>query len=370
MAKRIRVAVIFGGRSGEHEVSLISAASIIRALDQKKYEIIPIAITKDGRWLTSSSVSTLLPQEVIAQAKETVVLLGDPTRPELMMFDEQMRLIKRQPVDVVFPVLHGPYGEDGTIQGLLELANIPYVGCGVLASAVGMDKDVMKRLFRQAGLPVVHYLCVTRAVWEREPSRVTRQVMTEIGLPAFVKPANLGSSVGITKVKHRRHLKAAIDLAARYDRKILVEQAIDGREIEVSVLGNEEPVASLPGEIIPAAEFYDYADKYLNNAAQLVIPANLPQRLTARVQQYAIRAFQAIDGAGMARVDFFLERGTNRVIVNEINTIPGFTNISMYPKLWQASGLSYGELVDKLIQLALERHREKSRSQTSYQPHG
>jgi D-alanine-D-alanine ligase len=261
--------------------------------------------------------------------------------------------------------LHGTYGEDGTIQGLLELADVPYVGCGVLASAVGMDKEVMKRLFRVAGLPVVRYLAFTRTVWEQEPARVTRRVLKEIGLPAFVKPANLGSSVGITKVKQRDQLKEAIDLAAQFDRKILVEEAIEGREVEVSVLGNDSPMASLPGEIVPGAEFYDYDDKYKNNTAQLIIPANLSKRLTTEVQQYAIRAFQAIDGAGMARVDFFIEGGTNRVIVNEINTIPGFTNISMYPKLWEASGVPYGELIDRLIQLALERHREKARSRTS-----
>ena len=365
MIEKLRVVVIFGGRSGEHEVSLISAASIIRALDRQKYEIIPVAITKEGRWLTSSQATKLLPHEVVARATENVALLGDPTQHALVHFDDDVRLTERRPVDVVFPVLHGPYGEDGTIQGLLELADIPYVGCGVLASAAGMDKDVMKRLFREAGLPIVNYLCVTRAVWEREPERVSKQVMKEIGLPAFVKPANLGSSVGITKVKRRNQLKAAMDVAAQYDRKILVERAITGREVEVSVLGNDEPMASLPGEIIAGAEFYDYTNKYLSDAAQLIIPAKLSKRLTTTVQQYAIRAFQAIDGSGMARVDFFIERSTNRVIVNEINTIPGFTSISMYPKLWEASGISYSELVDRLIQLALERHREKSRSQTS-----
>jgi D-alanine-D-alanine ligase len=334
-------------------------------LDRQKYEIIPIAITKEGRWLTSSQATKLLPREVVTQATENVALLGDPTQHALMHFDGDMRLTESRPVDVVFPVLHGPYGEDGTIQGLLELADIPYVGCGVLASAVGMDKDVMKRLFREAGLPVVKYVAFTRAVWEREPDRVMKRVLKEIGLPVFVKPANLGSSVGITKAKQREQLKEAVDLAAQYDRKFLVEQAITGREVEVSVLGNDEPMASLPGEIIAGAEFYDYADKYLSDAAQLIIPAKLSKRLTTQVQQYAIRAFQAIDGAGMARVDFFIERGTNRVIVNEINTIPGFTSISMYPKLWEASGLSYTGLVDRLIQLALERHKEKSRSRTS-----
>jgi len=365
LAKKIRVAVIFGGRSGEHEVSLISAASIIRALDRQKYEIIPIAITQEGRWLTATNATKLLPQEVLDQATEPVALLGDPTQHALMHFDGAMRMTESRPVDVVFPVLHGPYGEDGTIQGLLELADVPYVGCGVLASAVGMDKDVMKRLFREAGLPIVRYLAFSRNVWEQEPERISRRILKEIGLPAFVKPANLGSSVGITKVKKRDQLQPAIDLAAQYDRKILAEEAIEGREVEASVLGNENPIASLPGEIVPGAEFYDYNDKYISDAAHLIIPAKLPKRLTTKVQQYAIRAFQAIDGAGMARVDFFIERETNRVIVNEINTIPGFTSISMYPKLWEASGISYSELVDRLIQLALERHRDKSRSRTS-----
>jgi len=294
-----------------------------------------------------------------------VALFGDPTQQAIMHFDGDMHLTESRPVDVVFPVLHGPYGEDGTVQGLLELANVPYVGCGLLASAVGMDKDVMKRLFRDAGLPIVQYLAFTRAMWEQEPERISRRILKRIGLPAFVKPANLGSSVGITKVKQRDQLEEAVSLAAQYDRKILAEEAIAGREIEVSVLGNDMPIASLPGEIIPGAEFYNYNDKYISDAAQLIIPAKLPKRLTIAVQQYAIRAFQAIDGAGMARVDFFIERGTNRVIVNEINTIPGFTSISMYPKLWEASGISYSELVDRLIQLALERHREKSRSRTS-----
>jgi D-alanine-D-alanine ligase len=365
LAKKLRVAIIFGGRSGEHEVSLRSAASIIRAMDRQKYEIIPIAITREGRWLTSAKATKLLPQEVIGEVTEPVVLLGDPTQQALMHFDGDMHLKETRKVDVVFPVLHGPYGEDGTIQGLLELADVAYVGCGVLASAVGMDKEVMKRLFQEAGLPIVRYLAFTRAVWESNQEKILRRVLKEIGLPAFVKPANLGSSVGITKVKRKDQLKEAIDLAAEYDRKILVEEAITGREIEVSVVGNDQPIASLPGEIIPGAEFYDYDDKYISDTAQLIIPAQLPKRHVTQIQQYAIRAFQAIDGAGMARVDFFIERETNRIIVNEINTIPGFTSISMYPKLWEASGLSYSELVDRLIQLAIERHQEKSRSRTS-----
>lgn len=365
MTKKRRVAVIFGGRSGEHEVSLISAASIIKAIDRKKYEVLPIGITKEGRWLTSSKATTLLPQDVMNQPGEDVALLGDPTHQGLVQFAGERESSRSKKIDVVFPVLHGTYGEDGTIQGLLELADVPYVGCGVVASAAGMDKDIMKRLFRDAGLPIVRYCTFLRTVWEHEPERVMRRVVKEIGFPVFVKPANLGSSVGITKAKDRQQLKTAIQLAAQYDRKILVEEAIDAREVEVSVLGNDAPMASVPGEIIPGGEFYDYEDKYKNNTSKLVIPAKLPKRMTAEVQAYAIRSFQAIDGAGMARVDFFVEKRTNRVLVNEINTIPGFTSISMYPKLWEASGLPYGELIDRLIQLALERHREKSRSRTS-----
>jgi D-alanine-D-alanine ligase len=340
----------------------------MKALDPRRYEVVPIGITKEGRWLTSTDATKLLPQEMFGHQTERVALLGDPTQPSLMRFDGEMRLTESHHIDVVFPVLHGTYGEDGTVQGLLELADVPYVGCGVLASAVGMDKEVMKRLFREAGLPIARYVGFPRSAWERGPDRVCKTVYKEIGLPAFVKPTNLGSSVGITKVKKKDQLKGAIDLAASYDRKVMVEQAINAREVEVSVLGNDAPMASLPGEIIPGAEFYDYNNKYLDDTAQLVVPAKLPQRLTAQVQQYAIRAFRAIDGAGMARVDFFIERGTNRVLVNEINTIPGFTSISMYPKLWEASGISFEKLVDQLIQLAIERHKEKSRSLTSYAP--
>lgn len=369
MTEKLRVGVIFGGRSGEHEVSLISAGSIIRAMDRRKYEVIPIAIDKNGHWLPPSEARRLLPRGTLPSPPRwmtdrratEIVLPGDAQLGGLLAFDSGMHLIKRMPLDVVFPVLHGPYGEDGTIQGLLELADIPYVGCGVLASAAGMDKDMMKRLFRQAGLSVVDYLAIERSVWRKRPATIIGRILRKMGLPVFVKPANLGSSVGITKVKEGSALKDAIELAAEFDRKILIEEAIEGREIEVSVLGNDAPIASLPGEIIPGAEFYDYTDKYINDAAQLIIPAKLPARLTAKLQRWAIRAFQAIDGSGMARVDFFIERRTGRLLVNEINTIPGFTSISMYPKLWEASGIRYPELIDRLIELALERHREKSR---------
>ena len=309
----------------------------------------------------------LLPQDVLRDLAQPVALLPDPTTAALVRFDGELRAIRQEKVDVFFPVLHGPYGEDGTIQGLFEMANVPYVGCGVLASALGMDKDVMKRLFRAAGLPVVRFIAVRRTEWERSPRSILRRALREIGLPCFVKPASLGSSVGISKVKRSRDLADAIALAAKYDVKIMIEEAITCREIEVSVLGNEDPIASVPGEIIPGAEFYDYADKYINDAAQLIIPAKLPKRLVREFQRLAIRAFQTIEGSGLARVDFFLERGTDRIIINEINTMPGFTEISMYPKLWEASGLPYSQLIDRLIELALERHRERSRSRTSYE---
>jgi D-alanine-D-alanine ligase len=365
---KLRVGVIFGGRSGEHEVSLRSAESVINALDPEKYEVVPVAITKEGRWLASSEATNLLPSAVMETADESVALFGDPTKRGLTRFAGAKAAGERERLDVVIPVLHGTYGEDGTIQGLLEMADIPYVGCGVLASAAGMDKVVMKRLFREAGLPIVEYVHLLRAQWEARPQEVEARVIEEIGFPCFVKPANLGSSVGISRADDGRELRAAIELAARYDRKVIVERGVDAREIEVSVLGNDEPQASLPGEIVPAsAEFYDYKAKYVDpHGARLLIPAPMPEGQVAEVRDLAVRAFRAVDGAGLARVDFFLEKRSGRLLVNEINTMPGFTSISMYPKLWEASGLSYNALLDRLIELALERHREKSRNVTSY----
>ena len=369
MSKKLKVGVIFGGRSGEHEVSLRSAESIINALDQSKYEIVPIAITKEGQWLASSEATNLLPSAVIEKADQRVAIFGDPTERGLARFTEKTADGKRDQIDVLFPALHGTYGEDGTIQGLLEMADIPYVGCGVLASATGMDKVLMKRLFREAGLPIVDFISFLRTQWEADPQQIESRVAQEIGFPCFVKPANLGSSVGISKANDSGSLKHAIELAARYDRKLVVEKGVDAREIEVSVLGNDQPIASLPGEIVPqTAEFYDYRSKYIDdNGARLVIPAEISPKLTAEIQQLAVLAFQAIDGSGLARVDFFLERGTDRLIVNEINTLPGFTSISMYPKLWEVSGLGYSQLIDRLIELAFERHREKSRNVTNYE---
>lgn len=360
--KRLRVGVLFGGRSGEHEVSLASAASVLRALDPEKYEAIPIGISKDGRWLLGAAAQKLLPD--VLRSGQRVVLAADPNTAALVPLDDSP-VKPGVRMDVVFPVLHGTYGEDGTVQGLLELAGLPYVGAGVLGSAVGMDKDVQKRLFQQARIPVAEFLTVPRHQWEREPKTVERAVERRFRYPVFVKPATLGSSVGMTKAHNRSQLVEALNLAAEFAQKILVERAIVGREIEVSVLGNAEPRASVPGEIVPHREYYDYAAKYLEEGTQLIIPAKLTRDQVKRLQDYAVRAFLAIECRGMARVDFFLERRTGRILLNELNTIPGFTAISMYPKLWEASGLSYRDLIDRLIELALEEHREKARTKYS-----
>jgi D-alanine-D-alanine ligase len=359
--KRLRVGVLFGGRSGEHEVSLASAASVIRGLDPEKYEPVPIGITKDGRWLVGAGAQKVLPE--VLKSGERVLLSADPSLAALVPLDVARGGAQR--VDVIFPVLHGTFGEDGTVQGLLDLAGLPYVGAGVLGSAVGMDKDMQKRLFLQAGLPVGDFLAIPRSEWEHSRHLVWKKVTKKFRFPLFVKPATLGSSVGMTKVHNRAELGPALDLAAEFALKLLVERAIVGREIEVSVLGNDSPKASVPGEIIPHREFYDYAAKYLEEGTRLIIPAKLTPAQVRRFQDFAVRAFQALDCGGMARVDFFLERRTGRAFVNEINTIPGFTSISMYPKLWEASGLSFRELVDRLIELALERHREKARTKYS-----
>ena len=357
--KKLRVGVLFGGRSGEHEVSLASAASVIRALDPEKYEAVPIGITKDGRWLVGTGATKMLPE--VLKSGERVSLPPDPTAAALVPLAPSAG----QPavsVDVMFPVMHGTFGEDGTVQGLLELAGLPYVGAGVLASAVGMDKDVQKRLFAEAGLPIVPFLAVRRAEWERQRATVIKAVKKKFKFPVFVKPATLGSSVGMTRVKSAHQLGAAIDTAAEFALKILVEKAVAAREIEVSVLGNDEVRASIPGEILPHREFYDYAAKYLEQGTRLLIPAPLRKNQVATFQDFAVRAFKAIDGAGMARCDFFLENRTAKIYVNELNTIPGFTSISMYPKMWEASGLPYGKLIDRLIELALELHRQKART--------
>ncbi len=359
--QRLRVGVLFGGRSGEHEVSLASAASVIRGLDPEKYEAVLIGISKDGRWLAGAGAQKMLPE--VLKSGQSVVLPADPNVAALMPMGESRGGALH--VDVVFPVLHGTFGEDGTVQGLLDLAGLPYVGAGVLGSSVGMDKDVQKRLYKQAGIPVGDFLAVPRAEWEKSRAKVLRAVEKKFRFPLFVKPATLGSSVGMTKVHNRAELPAALDLAAEFALKIIVERAIEGREIEVSVLGNADPKASVPGEIVPHREFYDYAAKYLEEGTRLLIPAPLKPAQVRRFQDYAVRGFLAIECAGMARVDFFLERRTGRIYLNEINTIPGFTSISMYPKLWEASGIPFGKLVDRLIELALELHREKQRTKYS-----
>jgi D-alanine-D-alanine ligase len=359
---RLRVGILFGGRSGEHEVSLASAASVIRALDPEKYEAVPIGITKDGRWLVGGGAQKLLPE--VLKSGERVSLPPDPTSASLIPISQGTG----QPsvkVDVIFPVLHGTFGEDGTVQGLLELAGLPYVGAGVLASSVGMDKDVQKRLFEQAKLPIVPFLAIHRSEWEREKLAVLRRIKKKFRYPIFVKPAAAGSSVGMTRVKSADELPQAMDLAAEFGLKIIVERGVNAREIEVSVLGNDDVRASIPGEIVPHREFYDYQAKYLEEGTRLVIPAALNQKQVFTFQDFAVRAFRAIDGTGMARCDFFLERRTGKIFINELNTIPGFTSISMYPKLWEASGLPYPKLIDRLIDLAFELHGEKARTKYS-----
>jgi D-alanine-D-alanine ligase len=369
MTKRLRVGVLFGGRSTEHEVSVLSAQSIIAALDPKRYDVVPLYIDKEGHWLLGDSIPRLIHDP---GARTYVYLPPDPTQRGLVpasMNGAPATPSSVPPLDVVFPVFHGLNGEDGTIQGLLELANVPYVGAGVLASALGLDKIYMKRAFAAAGLPVVDYVWTSRSRFEHDPNAFLDLVEAQLGYPCFSKFANSGSSVGTSKAHDRAELMAGLRLASRFDRKILVERAIDARELEVSVLGNDDPEASVVGEIVPAHEFYDYEAKYMEEGSQLLIPASIPAPLATEVRELAIRAFQAIDAAGMARVDFFLERGTNKIYLNEANTIPGFTRISMYPKLWEASGVTYPKLVDRLIALAQERFREKQRSQTAIDSH-
>lgn len=359
---KLRIGVLFGGRSGEHEVSLRSAASILNAIDRNKYEVVPIAITKHGHWLPPGESRGLLANEQTAKVNNRQDSTTDLVR--------QTGTLNRK-LDVIFPVLHGTFGEDGTIQGLLELADMAYVGSGVLGSATGMDKVVMKQLFAAAGLPQTPHLGILRNQWRSDPKRCTRTIEKCLSYPLFIKPANLGSSVGISKVHDRGELAAAMDLAAGFDRKIIVEQGVGGhgvkpRELEVAVLGNDSPEASVVGEIVPSAEFYDYEAKYISDTSVPVIPAKLSKQEIRQIQAMAIAAFRACDCSGLARVDFLMEPSAkgkkSRIYLNEINTMPGFTSISMYPKLWQASGLPYKKLIDRLIQLAVERHREKSQT--------
>ena len=362
MNKPLTVGVIFGGRSGEHEISLRSAATVLSALNPERYRAVPIGITREGQWVAGPAANEML--SLGKQPCRHAARLPEPSAfrlPSPAVILASLASVLGE-LDVAIPVLHGTYGEDGTIQGLFEMLGIPYVGCGVLASAVGMDKIVMKQLFRQAGLPVVEFRWFSRHAWATEGKTLQQDILQQLGLPVFVKPANLGSSLGITRVDDPADFAAAVALAERYDRRIIVEKGYEVREIEVSVLGNEQPEASIPGEIISGSAFYDYADKYSpDSQSQLVIPAPLTPEQTEQVRHLAIRAFQAIDGAGLARVDFFLLRHTNVLLVNEINTMPGFTSISMYPKLWEASGRPLPAVLDRLIDLALARHAEKAR---------
>src|SRR5258707_5468653 len=394
--KKIRVGILFGGRSGEHEVSLLSAASVLHAIDKDKYEVVPIGITKDGRWLTAGDAENLLQGKLVLESRQLRAGDPEPTQAAAVLARGESVVVPREPVhrqsglvpfqtdaaltrrasdrainvDIIFPVLHGTFGEDGTIQGLLELADIAYVGAGVLGSAAGMDKDIMKSLFIAAGLPIVKHVTILRGAWEKERARVQKFVESRLKYPVFVKPANLGSSVGISKAHNRKELGPAIEEAAKFDRKIVIEQGVGGnkqkaREIECSVLGNDEPSASVPGEIVPGKEFYDYTAKYLDEGSQLIIPAKLSKAETKRVQELAVQAFKAVDCSGLARVDFLMDPKTRKIFLNEINTMPGFTAISMYPKLSAASGLAYPDLIDRLIQLGIERHQDKKKNQYS-----
>jgi len=368
--KKLKVGIIFGGRSGEHEVSYCSATSIMKAINKDKYTVVPIGITKEGKWISPEETAQAL-QSGRIEGKSTVILLNNPSYNNLIRIDNNQKLKKdtsEGKLDVIFPVLHGPYGEDGTVQGLLELADIPYVGAGVTASAISMDKELMKTIFKQKGLPLVKWLTIKRKDWYKSKEEILSLIQNSFKYPLFVKPTNLGSSVGITKVHKAKELEKAIDLASSYDRKILVEQGLEGvKEIECSILGNDEPRASVVGEVKPAGEFYDYDSKYIDEATQLIVPADLPEEVSRKVQEIALRAFKAIDAAGMARVDFFVTKKENKIYLNEINTIPGFTSVSMYPRMWEASGISYTDLIDRLIQLALERYQDKNQNKTSYE---
>jgi D-alanine-D-alanine ligase len=395
--KKIRVGILFGGRSGEHEVSLLSAASVLQAIDRKKYEVVPIGITKEGRWVAAGHAERLLnpaasdkhlragdPDATAAAAvlrKGESVLVPPVPSEALVPFEREAGAVTHPSpeqvlsVDVVFPVLHGTFGEDGTIQGLFELAGIAYVGSGVLGSAAGMDKDTMKRLFQSAKLPIVKWVTFLRGEWEKTPRKVRARIETALKYPVFVKPANLGSSVGISKAHNTKELGPAIELAANFDRKIVVEQGVGGkgkaRELEVAVLGNDTPEASVVGEVVPGKEFYDYEAKYLSEGSDLIVPAKLTKAQTKQVREMAIAAFQACDCAGLARVDFLMEPGragsgkSGRIFVNEINTLPGFTSISMYPRLWAASGVAYPKLIDRLLELGMERRADKDRNRYS-----
>ncbi len=367
MKRKLKIGILFGGKSAEHEVSLVSAQSVIQALDKKKYDIIPIGITLSGQWIAAQNAINLLKKRKKLDLKNRKILIPDPNIKGLInLFSNKMKIEK---IDVIFPIIHGTYGEDGTLQGLLELADIPYVGSGVLASAAAMDKITAHKLLKFSKIPVVEKLWFFYKDFFLEKNQILKNVEKKLGYPCFIKPSNLGSSVGITKAHNKKELLQGIELASKYDTKILIEKAvINAREIEVSILGNHQPIASVPGEVIPSNEFYDYDAKYIDGKSKIEIPATLPSKIIKKIQECAILGYKALDCAGMARVDFLVERDTSKIYLNEINTIPGFTSISMYPKLWEASGLSYSSLLDKLIELSLERYNEKKKIKTTYKP--
>jgi len=371
----IKVGVIFGGRSGEHEISIRSAKAVIANIDRESYSVVPIAITETGKWLSPAESLKLLPDGSAAGIADGVdswsgpiALIGDTEYQGLTRLDSITNGAAEH-LDIIFPVLHGTFGEDGTIQGLLEMADIPYIGCGVLASACGMDKVVMKKLFADAGLPICKYVWFLRSEWEEDPTSIIRGIEFDLGFPCFVKPANLGSSVGVSRADSVESLKRAVDLAAGYDRKIIVEESLDMREIECAVLGNDKPRASLPGEYIihdADKKFLDYTEKYAGTGNnEFVVPSPISDELTEKIREIAIRAFTAIDGSGLARVDFFLRKDNGTLLLNEINTMPGLTDASGYPKMWAGSGVSFSDVIDELVQLAFERHKDRSRNKTS-----
>jgi len=376
--EKLKLGIVFGGRSGEHEISIRSAKSVIDQIDKDKYEIVPIAITKDGNWLNPIDSLGLLPdstRELLLNnvekfSRSAIAFSADSSHKGLLKLETNPENEKLEKLDVIFPLLHGTYGEDGAAQGLFEMTDIPYVGCGVLASSCGMDKAIMKVLFRDAGLPICKYVWFLRSEWEKDNETTIRGVESKLGYPCFVKPANLGSSVGISKAENAIQLRDAIDLAAQFDRKIIVEECLEMREIECAVIGNDEPRASLPGEYIIRDEtkkFLDYTEKYAGTGNnEFVVPAPVSEELSKKIQQMAITAFKAIDGSGFARVDFFLRKDNGSLLVNEINTIPGLTDASGFPKMWAGSGLEFPQVIDALITLALDRHKDKSRNKTSY----
>jgi D-alanine-D-alanine ligase len=365
-ARRVRVAVVYGGRSGEHEVSIQSARSVIEAIDPERYEVIPIGITHDGQWVHAQPDALL--QGATGEAQRVLATAEPSTRGLVPIAGTSTDVAHAvSGIEVVFPLVHGTYGEDGCLQGLFSLAGIPFVGSGVLGSAVGMDKITMKHVFEAEGLPSVRYVPVRRSVWERTPDEVIRQIREEIGYPCFVKPSNLGSSVGISKVHDEGELPEALSLASEFSSQLIVEQGIDARELECGVLGNEEPIASVVGEVQPAREYYDYDAKYFDSETQFKIPADLEPAISERIRHLAVQAFLCVRASGMARVDFFLDRNDGQIYLNEINTIPGFTSMSAYPMLWNAAGVPYPELIHRLIQLALEQHADEARNRTRFE---